>query len=400
MSTPQAQEIVAQVAPAQPSDVPEVQIPNEARTIVENIYHHVQKDIVTSFKDARITQTTDKMSLFEVRLVSNVKYICIPNNLQELAESNYLYKLLVVALYKADKEYVPLIGKDYKDTMPITKESNLFLNGFGLPIARDCVPNYDPIIKGQFKKGLHCICKYLISTYKNLDPRIFRFARSHHAIQELFGDAWATSRETERKVLDIILNVTKLICKDWHWINSYTLPIEEIVRMYGLKVNKHITPILNEIEQQAIARDFDEYIQGVSNLKVPRFETVDDYKKFQDNLTKLIKLGKRYKNLCKNLIDSRMKLLYTGSKQEKARKKKVPVRDLIQNAKGTKEYLNTFQPNEALRIPKFIVSEYPEKPEKQRELGVQLTTWAHSLVKCEPSRIELCRNWILSESTS
>jgi hypothetical protein len=341
------------------------------------------------------------MKLFEVRLVDNQKYILIPSNLGELAERNYLFALFSKALQTLDKVYLPLLGGAYKDNMPVTKESELFLNGFGCPLLLGKVGPFEPEMKGSFKKGYFCILKYLTATYKHLDTRILRFGASHHAVQELFGEAWATNRENEKIILDLILTATKAYCKEWHWINSYIIPKEELIKKFGLKTNKHLAKVLSEVEQEALSTDFIGYFKSVEDLRVPEFAEVNDYILFQKQLENLCRTSKKYKALIKTIVDQRMKILYAGNKQEKARKAKVPVKDLVTKAKGTREYVNSFAPNEALRLPKFVLAKYPETDEDMRALGIQLTTWATSLDKrLDKGRIEICKNWILAESSS
>jgi Fe-S-cluster formation regulator IscX/YfhJ len=299
-----------------------------------------------------------------------------------------------------EKEYTPLIGSNYKDNMPVTKESELFLNGFGCPLVRTGVMPYEPELKGKFRKGLFCMLKYITATYKKLDPRILRFGDSHHAVQELFGEAWATTRLNEKILLDIILTATKAVCQDWLWINSYVIPREELIKKFGLKTNKHVTKVLSEIESDAISNDFKGYFQLVEKLEIVPFKTRDDYVAFQNILIATAKEGKRYKSMVKSIVDQRMKVLYSGSKQEKAKKSKIPVKELVTKTRGTREYVNNFQPNEALKVPKFVLASYPSDEEGVRALGIQLTQWVVALnSKVDKSRLETCRNWILSESS-
>jgi Fe-S-cluster formation regulator IscX/YfhJ len=392
---------VTVVAPQVPSNIPSLDEKRDAaRKMINDIVDHKTKDFVASYKDARVTQNLEKMKLFEVRMVHNQKYILIPGNLEDLANGNYLFALFTKALQVLEKDYTPLLGSNYKDNMPVTKESELFLNGYGCPLINGKVIPYDPDLKGRFRKGFFCMLKYLTATYKKLDPRIMRFGDSHHAVQELFGEAWATTRLNEKVILDIILTASKSLCTDWLWINGYVLPKEELIKKFGLKTNKHVTKVLNEIEQDAISADFKGYFNAIEKFEIPEFKIIDHYINFQKTLVDVSKDGKRYKSLVKSIVDQRMKILYTGNKQEKAKKSKIPVKELMAKVRGTRDHVNSFQPNEALRVPKFVLAAYPSDDEGIRALGIQLTQWVVSLnTKVDKARLETCRNWILSESS-
>jgi Fe-S-cluster formation regulator IscX/YfhJ len=401
MEINQDQEKVTQMSSEVPSSTPSFDEKRDAaRLLINDIVEQKSKDFVHTFKDARVTQNLEKMKLFEVRMVLNQKYILIPSNLADLANSNYLFALFAKALKVMEKSYNPIIGGGYKDNMPVTKESELFLNGFGCSLVNANVIPYTADLKGKFRKGYYCMLKYITATYKKLDPRIMRFGDSHHAVQELFGEAWATTRLNEKVILDIILTATKEVCQDWLWINSYVLPKEELIKKFGLKTNKHVTKVLSDIEQDGISYDYDGYFKTIEKFEVPKFKEKDDYVQFQNTLNALSKEGKRYKTLVKNIVDQRMKVLYTGNKQEKAKKAKIPVKELITKVRGTRDFVNSFQPNEALKVPKFVLASYPSDDEGVRALGIQLSQWAVTISsKADKARVETCRNWILSESS-
>jgi Fe-S-cluster formation regulator IscX/YfhJ len=402
MEHPSIQETVTEAEPQVPAAETVVdQRVLEGRKLLENTIQALQDKLVVSFREARTTQNLNNMKLFEVRLVENQKYILIPSNLRELAQGNYLFCLFAKALDVFGEDLIPLVGNAYRDTMQITKESELFLNGYGAPLAKGEMLEYEPLMKGHFRSGLYCMCKYLTNTYKKFDPRIVRFGDSHHPVQELFGEAWASTRLTEKGILDLVLNATKKVIDTPDWVCSYILPKEELVKRFGLKVNKHLSQVFSELEQGYIEQDHAEYIKLVTCFDVPKLGTFDDVKGFQSDLLRVVGLGKRYKTLCKDLTDSRMKILYSGSKQEKARKRKIPIKDLIVNVRGTVQFLNTFQPNQALSVPKFVSAKYPQNDEDVRQLGIQLSQWVATLSpKAPKDRLENCRNWILSESSS
>jgi hypothetical protein len=388
---------VQEVVPPEPS-VSGLEHSTVKQTVsIEDIIERHKDRLVTTYKDSRTKQTTNNMTLFEVRIIDNQKHILIPSNLDDLVQTNYLYLLFAYSL-SVLKDYVCHVGGPYKETMPVNKETELFLNGFGCPLVSGKVPPYDPVVKGSFKKGLFCMLKYLTNTYKNFDCRFVRFGESKHAVQELFGEAWATTKLTEKFILDLILNATKVRIDYHEWTNKYILPKEEIVKRFGLKTSLHLSQTFSEIEQLTIAKQFEDYFNIVSVISSYNYESIDIFA-FQKDVLNASKIGKQYKVLCKSMTDDRMKLLYSGSKQEKAKKKHVPVKDLINSCRGTTAFLNTFQINRALGIPKFVVSKVPASDEEARSLGIQLTTWANSFGnKYEKSRIESCKNWILEQS--
>jgi len=372
---------------------------NEARELLDLTLEALNDRLVLSYKDARATQTLDNMKLFEVRNLDNRKYILIPSNLKELASSNYLYLLFSKAL-RVMKEYCPLIGPAYKDNMIVTKETESFLNGYGSPLVAERVIPYDSLTKGSYKAGLYCMYKYLTNTYKNFDTRLFRFGESPHAVQGLFGEAWATTRLNEKLILDLVLNATKVVIDHADWIFDYIYPKEEIIKRYGLKVNKHISQTFSDLEQQCIAEDHKKYLNAVEAFEIPKFANYDKFQGWLKELTKVCAAGKKYKTICKNITDERMKFLYSGNKQEKSRKKKIPIKDLLSTIRGTERFVNTFQPNSVLGVPKFVLAKIPSDANESNQLAIQLTQWAVAISPktATKDRVETCRNWILSES--
>jgi len=183
------------------------------------------------------------------------------------------------------------------------------------------------------------------------------------------------------------------------WIFNYLLPKEEIIKRYGFKVNKHLSQTFSDLEQQTIAEDHKAYLSAVEGFEVPKLTTYEQFVKWQKTLAKWCSSGKKYKTICKNITDERMKLLYAGNKQEKARKKKMPIKDLLTQVRGTERFVNTFQPNLVLGVPKYVLAKIPGDAQETNQLAIQLTQWAVAIGnKAAKDRVETCRNWILAEA--
>jgi len=90
----------------------------------------------------------------------------------------------------------------------------------------------------------------------------------------------------------------------------------------------------------------------------------------------LCKNAKPYADMCKQIINERLTLIY---KNEGKKKKNVPIQKLVDLKSNTPEYVKVFNPCMAAgcKTP-FRVGSFPENDEERRKIRVSLGEWAKS----------------------
>jgi len=314
-----------------------------------------------------------------------------------LAQDNYLFALASLALTVL--KYKPVETAVYVPTMVKTPETEAFLNGYGLLLVTQKGHELNPSIKGQFKKGLMSICKSLIQEFKAIDVRWFKFFELPHVTELLFGEAWATKYQIEKKIFDWIISATRALNLAGPWLNSYLRPLQEIQRAIGF-TEVHKSAVFTTEEIGFIEEDFRDYLKRVKTFKVPEI-TPESAQDFQDYIKETQTMGRTYKTLINSEIDKRMKLLYSGNKTEKKKKAKIPIGELVNQQKGSIEYVNTFQPNRIARLEQFIITGIPKDKIGWDQLGVQLSEWlARQKGTQVTNRGAYCKNWLLAAAQS
>jgi hypothetical protein len=367
-------------------------------TLVNKALKVAEESSIRNYIVSKKAVSAEGISPFETRFIMNETHVGIPENIIELVQSNYLIRLWLITIQQHDKMILHACP-GYKDTSIITKEQTEFLHGWGVHVVRGELARFQSDARGPFKNGMLIHARHIVGKVKNCDPRWFKFHGFKSIIQELFGVAWATSHKFEKRLLDFIMSVSAGYKININDVLSYILPEKDVKKLIGLSAKLHKNKVLSEDEQKWLEEDYKDYLEAVRAFKYPNFGSPEEFVAFQMKVATVLKAGKRYKEMTDSVVNNRLKLLYAGNKQQKAQKKKIPVTELISRTKGTREYLETFNPCRIGNTPHFTVSMIPEKPEEQEKVRVMLEAWAINSTKKThlEGRVNSIKAWFLIE---
>jgi len=301
-------------------------------------------------------------------------HVCLPANMGEIVNSNYLAVLYGAAIAYRGAEVVfsqKKVGK-LPDLLP---EQLMFLHGFGYHLAKKKFTEYPRDARGPFKRGLLCATKYIFGKVANLDTRWFNFAKCNNVFQELYGEAWTTGHGTEKRILDFVISALVGVEPN-EALNSYLLSNEDIKKLLGLKATRHKNKVISAQESDFIENDFRPILEAIRTFNLPHFSGDEGLLIYQVQTVSLQKQAKEYRDLVERIVQPRVKLLFTKEKGKRENLKKVPIEDLQKRHKGTVEYINTFSPVAAcgFKVP-FAAGKLPESDADLVPIRASLASW-------------------------
>jgi hypothetical protein len=272
-------------------------------------------------------------------------------------------------------EAVIVESKAYTCTFKLSVEQTLCLNGFGVPLVEGLIPEFRKDFRGSFKRGLLCSVKYIIEDIKYCDKRWLIINESQNILQTLFSEAWATKHQDEKIILDFIISCLKKV-KITN-MPSYLINVEELRKRLGLKANRHKNPILTSDEQNFIEDDYKDILEQIRKFSYFDYQAWKDLINHMKDIQLLCKLAKPYSDLCKELVNERLTLVFKNQKKNK----KVPVEKLILDKKeaDTIHYVKAFNPCRAAGCKAaFRVGSLPQNDEERNRIRVSLREWSNA----------------------
>lgn len=358
-----------------------------------NLRELVQEQcFITEPTASKVITNLDDLMPFQSRNIGEDHYVCLPSNIADLVKNNYLIKLYFKACEMRKSKYIQS-NKEFVSTLELTPIMGA-LHGFGT-VMLGKVKYYDKNLKGQFKAGLYCGLKSLVGFLPDVDLRMFKFSKANTPAEILIGSAWGNKFPTEKAMLDSIIYAVHRKEPDYDVLSSYLLKYEEIAKLYGINVNRHVNKLISNEEQKFIEATYDEFLKETVNIKFDNYHALIAVQK---DFLKLSKKLRKYKEVCDTLIDNRIKVVYSKlSKQQK--KKKQPIEQLIQPLKGTVEYVNFFNPCRAAGLDlTFRIGDYPQNAEYFKSTLAELDKFLKKNSKgVEETRLDYIYNWYSSE---
>jgi hypothetical protein len=348
-----------------------------------------EKLAIHSPQEARQSIAIEGLRPFETRVVEGVRIVVVPENLNELVDKNYLFVLAALGLKTTKCKIVQ--GKTYEGNFVHSTDQQLALNGFGIPLVEGFIPKFRKDLKGPLKKGLHCAIQYICASEKFLDRRWLIFGDSSGILPLLFGSTWATKHQDEKVILDFIINCFSSV-KITH-IDSYLLNVEELKKRLGLKSNRHKNQIISADEQRFIEEDYKVVLDLIRDFKYEEYDGFNAIIVHMKATNALSKNAKPYSDMCKQIINERLSLIYKG---EGKKKKNVPIAKLVDLKSNTPDYARVFNPCMAAgcKTP-FRVGSFPENDEERRKIRVSLGEWAKSQKgnRLVSARLSMIESW-------
>jgi hypothetical protein len=293
---------------------------------------------------------------FQVRMVEGQVTACLPTNIQDLCNENYLYILYLKAIMALGFN-VHYANDIYQGIWKINEDILSYLHGLGTPLALGEIPKFDPKYRGNYKRGLMAALEETTSRLP-IDKRIYKFfdPKSPTTNEVLFGSVWATRFKTEVLVLNIIKQGLRETVTNGNlstWIQSK----EYVEQTLGLNISKFSkNKLLSNIEKQYLEEES-------SKLPSDSYEQIVQapVREQRDVILKLQKNFRNLKNRLRSVLNDRNRTVFSKlSRAEKRRK--LPVEELIDRAKHENyiNYFNSFSPCGLFKITKFRVSILPD----------------------------------------
>jgi hypothetical protein len=332
----------------------------------------IKDRLVTSLEKARQLSNLEGLGPFEVTKEGKKVYMAYPTNMEELIKESYLYVLIILA-NKINKVTVVKSKKAYKTTMLQEDRKEDFLKGFGVPLVKGVHPTFTQT-RGNFGKGIHCAVKYKFQHTKGFDLNITKVRKVESAPTFLFGDLWGSKNITDKRLVDNIINALKTIEWEKGAELSWIKPKVQIVADYGLNAKLHENQLLSIMEQQFIIEDFkkERYNATIPDWK----EEMKDVSEISMAFQRSVKAFKPYKEFVNDIINSRLRAIYSQKENKGRKRKQLPIKQLVDDLKNTKVYLDVFNPCRAAQVvPPFNVPFYPENAGEYDNVLHLLTKW-------------------------
>jgi hypothetical protein len=353
---------------------------------------------VTSLQESRSKESLDGLKAFEVRKVKNDVFVGLPTNIEQLAIDYYLFKLFLKA-NKVLKIKGVAVSSKYETTMPKNKDVEAFLQGFGLILITQSIPERKTKIRGMFGKGVSCAIKYCLSTFKDIDVNLLKLNKTEQAPQMVLGDSWGSKYVTEKRILDSIINAIKKSTYNFLNIGDWLQPITEINKRFGLDYEVLLNnPLLDEVERQWIRHDFkvDSFI-SLDEKKDSKIGSVGDLQEFTSIVKGKMKSLKPIKDFVNDIVSQRVKLAYQHPLNKALKKKGKGIDPLINNIRRTREYLTAYSIGRSSGMPRPFVC--PPFPIDERDVGTflnQVHAWERSYSQDQTyaDRARQTANWL------
>lgn len=264
------------------------------------------------------------------------------------------------------------------------------------------IPKFAKNLKPNIKQGVSEAVRRIL-TNRNVSTEFVRMDAIGRIADHVFGNAWATKHPIEKKILDKIIHMVSITDGDVSHLHSWFLSKEEIMKNAGIKL-VHKNNFISEFEIKLIEGDFKTAIEVVDNFKGPQ-DTSDHFGHADiDNLIKYSrdyvnyvhhcqKVMKEYKSLCKQIVDERSSFIFTTPANNKLKKAKKPINELIANIKDTHDYVKLFSPSR-LCSKNYVMIYYQPRPVAEMNLmtaEVQLWFKNNAL---NSQRAQLGYSWI------
>jgi hypothetical protein len=350
-----------------------------------------------------VVKENDLKSLapFKIMKSGEQLYAGIPNNIESLVKTSYLY----VAYIKScdfNKIRMVAVDSDYQHMYSATPEREMFLKGLTSVIINNGLPNHKDAGNKHWFLGVGCAIHYMVKQIKNFKPELFNFGRVTTASTEYFGDPWGGKFKTEKRMLDSVLSCFQKIAINWGNLQTWRVSSQRIRERYRISEKLHENPVINEAERKWIVTDFNNELHAFEDVKFEaKWTTEKEYLDWQNHLFKSLKAFNQYKSFVDNLVDKRLKAVYSfGNKKKQRARKKVPIGELINAMKGTSEYLDTFNPMRGIStITPFHISDFPDKPESRTKFLTAVETHLRLEVgagRCTQARAAYVLGWFVT----
>jgi hypothetical protein len=342
---------------------------------------------------SRQTTTLSDMLPFQVRRMGPKLYACVPSNIEQLVIDNYFFKLYLKSL---DLRGAILIMSDQQHISQMTFGDIQLqvLHGLGTVMLNQ-IPKLTPQVRGPFKRGVLSGLRCFMSFQEKCDIRLFKFDKTLSPSELILGSVWAERYPSEKVCLDSIINVIHNNKWDCDSISTYLKSKQDIYKIYGINVTCHKNSLLSAEEQDFLSTDYADIL--IKDIDI-FFNSHVGLQGLQSELMSFTRDLKPYKTLCQNIIDQRLTAIYSKMSKQ-AKRKKVPIKELINQERGTSNYVNFFNPCRAASLKQsFKIGEMPTTSEQFNKVMEELDVFLNKFKdKIDEFRSNFIRNWYHNE---
>jgi len=363
----------------------DVDIATELERLVDD------KQFITEPTVSKQLTSLEDLDIFQMRTYGETTYCCIPSNFLDLVQKNYLVKLFAKSL-KYRKVNLIVSDKAFESKLELTDVEGK-LHGLGTVLLGKVKP-YNKQLKGPFKAGIYCGLKSALQFKGKVDIRIFKFHDALTPSELILTSAWGNKYPIEKMMLDSVIYCIHRTALNYVTLFSYLVTIPEIEKLYGIVRKLHVNKVIDNTEQSFIVEDHKGILEQETSIF---FKDYDELIIAQESLSKFAKKFRKYKDTCTSIIDTRMRVIYSGKKSKK--QKSVSITTLIEQKKGTLDYMNAFSPCMAAGLGvSFRVGSLPSKQEEYTVILKELDSFVKKFEgKVDKTRIDIVFNWFSSE---
>jgi len=356
--------------------------------------HELIRDdcFVTEQTVSRTLSSLGDLRPFQMRNQGEKLYVCLPSNIIDLITKNYLVKLFMKSCEMRNAIFIDST-EEYESKLEITDLLGK-LHGLSAVLLHKIKP-YSKELKGEFKAGLYCGLKAYLQAKGKVDIRIFKFFEALRPNELLLSSAWGDRYPVEKQMIDSVLYCIHRNDLDFNTLKTYLRSVGEVEKLYGISRKVHENKVLSHEEHEFIMTDYKKVLEQEIHLDFKSYENLLDV---QDNLIRVAKRFKKYKDLCSTLIDTRMRVLYSDKKNKKVRKQSIET--LIDSKKGSLEYMNAFSPCRAIGLTiTFRVGKVPSDEKEYTAVLNELSKFIekHQEGFNDKTRLDFLYNWFNSE---
>jgi len=368
-------------------------------TLLNELDHEVDIGIVRDYKSSQTQNSLEGIRPFQIRRFKEDTYVGLPSNIKQLMQKYYLFKMFYLC---CRHRRIKFVRTDVSVHSKLNEGANTYLHGFCSIIAnKGEIAEYQDIWRGPYKSGLFAAMRIIHSESYDWDINLFKYVNANSPVTDLFGDVWGTQYKAEKSCLDFIIIVLKDVTKGKH-INtiSYLKSLQEVKKVYGLTLSKlENNKLMTPEERDILFRRYEKVIEACKQVKLPQTQTLLDYGAWEEDLKIMKRALRPMKNLINDIVNARAKIIFVVEKGQKKPNKKAPIESLINNKKGTIDYINAFNPCRIIGLPiSFRVGSIPlNDPELDTAINQLKAYLLKSGIQVDTTEYTFVLNWYAAE---
>jgi hypothetical protein len=335
------------------------------------------KDLTENISDS------SKREAFRIYTEDNVKIMYLPSNYADVINKSYMYKLYLKIFEECKGRFALLDKISYETSFRSKPSLEAYIKGFGILLTNKEIPKIPSNTKSLYTKGIFCALRHYYSSKKNFNPKFFRFRNAAHLSTYMLGDVWGKKYPVEKYIIDQLIRILRNKQFLETMLHTYMLPNTTIRDENGINLKKPSKDLFTDSELTLIKLYTDTKLKDwrLFTLNKYKNQIKFDYLTLNNDVTDLQRVVRDYKKAITLIESDRLRAVYSKmTSKEKQRTKKIPIRVLIDNLKGTDDYV-AFNPTNTLKLFGAQVKVSPNVNVKKDSYLEQFKTAANRVCK-------------------